>query len=423
MPLFSTDPSLSAEARGPLPPGRALRRLERWLYAYAALKDLVLLYPVYALLFAGHGLSTGQISSLFVIWSVTGVVAEVPSGVWADTVSRRSALVAGALLTGAGFGLWVAVPSYAAFAAGFALWGLGGALGSGALEALVYEELEQLGATDRYAGLTGRAAAVATVATAVATAAAAPVFAAGGFTALGAASTAACLLCAGAAAALPERRGGPARFADDGEDDGEAAGGGAGVGYGATLRAGLGEVRRIPAVRYAVLAVIVLTTVWGSLDEYVPLLAAATGTAVGDVPLLVLVVYAGVAVGGVLAGRARRWGAGATAGLLAGAALLMAVGALSGSPFGFALLAPAFLVFQLTDVVADARLQESLTGRARATVTSLAGLGTELTTLLVYGLYGAASGHADHGTLFALFAVPYVVFAAALAVRAQRGGP
>nr|EIF94415.1 hypothetical protein [Streptomyces tsukubensis NRRL18488] len=102
---------------------------------------------------------------------------------------------------------------------------------------------------------------------------------------------------------------------------------------------------------------------------------------------------------------------------------MMAVGALSGSPFGFALLAPAFLVFQLTDVVADARLQESLTGRARATVTSLAGLGTELTTLLVYGLYGAASGHADHGTLFALFAVPYVVFAAALAVRAQRGGP
>ncbi|WP_281292867.1 MFS transporter [Streptomyces qinzhouensis] len=394
------------------------------------MKDLVLLYPVYALLFAGHGLSTGQISSLFVIWSVTGVVAEVPSGVRADTVSRRSALVAGALLTGAGFGLWVAVPSYPAFAVGFVLWGLGGALGSGALEALVYEELEYLGAADRYAVLTGRSAAVATLATAVATAAAAPVFALGGFTLLGAASTAACVLCAVAAAALPERRGGPA----PGEQGAGAAAAGAsadagvpaaaddGAGYGATLRAGLGEVQRIPAVRHAVLMVIVLTTVWGSLDEYVPLLASATGAAVHHVPLLVLVVYAGVALGGVPAGRARRWGVRTTAALLAGAAVLSAVGALSGSPLGFALPAAAFLVFQLADVVADTRLQESLTGRSRATVTSLAGLGTELTTLLVYGVYGAASGYADHGTLFALFTLPYAVIAAVLAVRGRSGG-
>ncbi|MEU9607333.1 MFS transporter [Streptomyces sp. NPDC048057] len=391
---------------------RSLGRLQRRLLVHCGLRDLVLLYPVYALLFAEHGLSTAEISSLFVIWSLTSLLAEVPSGVWADAVSRRSALVTGPLLTGAGFALWVTVPSYPSFAAGFVLWGLGGALASGALEALVYEELARLDATDRYARLMGRSAALATLATAAATAAAAPVFAAGGFPALGVASVAACLLCALVAASLPENRDARAADADAQEP-----------GYGAVLRSGLAEVRRSAAVRRALVTVVVLSTVWGSLDEYVPLLAAATGVATPDVPLLVLVVYVGVALGGVLAARAQGMSARRTAALLTVSAGLMAVGALTGSPWGFVLLAVAFCVFQLADVVADARLQDALSGPSRATVTSLAGLGTEVTTLLVYAVYGAASGQVAHGALFALFALPYLVVAGALAGAAARPRP
>lgn len=116
------------------------RRLTATLYGYAFLDDFVLLYPVYALLFADSGLTVWQISSLFALWSVTGVLLEIPSGAWADAVSRRLLLWVGPLLTAAGFTLWVLVPSYWAFALGFVLWGIKGALGSGALEALVYEE-------------------------------------------------------------------------------------------------------------------------------------------------------------------------------------------------------------------------------------------------------------------------------------------
>ncbi|MEV4231637.1 MFS transporter, partial [Streptomyces bobili] len=134
-----------------------VRRLTATLYGYAFLDEFVLLYPVYALLFADTGLSVGQVSSLFVLWSATGVLLEVPSGAWADAVSRRLLLWLGPLLGAAGFALWVFVPSYWAFAAGFVLWGARGALGSGALEALVYEELERLGAADRYARIMGRA--------------------------------------------------------------------------------------------------------------------------------------------------------------------------------------------------------------------------------------------------------------------------
>ncbi|MER6596177.1 MFS transporter, partial [Micromonospora purpureochromogenes] len=137
------------------PPG--VRRLAATLYGYAFLQDLVLLYPVYALLFSDTGLSIGQISSLFVVWSATSILLEVPSGAWADAVSRRLLLCLAPLLAGAGYALWVLAPSYPAFALGFVLWGAGGALGSGALEALVFTELDRLGAAGRYARTMGRA--------------------------------------------------------------------------------------------------------------------------------------------------------------------------------------------------------------------------------------------------------------------------
>lgn len=147
-----------------VPDTTGVRRLTATLYGYAFLDELVLLYPVYALLFADTGLSLWQISSLFALWSITGVLLEVPSGAWADAVSRRTLLWLAPLLTATGFTLWVTIPSYGAFALGFVLWGAGGALGSGALEALVYDELDRLGAADRYARVMGRARAAGLVA-------------------------------------------------------------------------------------------------------------------------------------------------------------------------------------------------------------------------------------------------------------------
>lgn len=412
-------------------PGREVRRLERTLLCYAGSEDFVLLYPVYALLFAGHGLSTAEISVLFGVWSLTGVLLEVPSGVWADMVSRRLLLVAGPLLSAAGFGLWVTLPSFPAFAAGFVLWGAGGALRSGALEALVYEELERHGAGSRYPRLMGRAGAAGTVCTVAATALAAPVFAAAGYAGLGAASVAACLLCAFAATRFPEDR----RAAADGARAGHApvrAGrapaladhppadrapdlAGSARGYLHTLRDGLAEVHGSPSVRNALLLAVAVTTVWGSLDEYIPLLAAEAGATTAEVPLLALLVWAGVTAGGLLAGAAGRLSGRALGGWVAVASGALAAGALWGVPGGFVALGPAFAVFQAADVVTDARVQAAVTGPSRATVTSLGGVGTSLTTLLVYAAYGAASGHASHATLFALSAVPYLVIGAVMA--------
>lgn len=369
-----------------------------------------MLYPVYALLFADAGLSTAEISSLFAVWSITSFTLEIPSGVWSDGRSRRLLLTIAPLLAGTGFALWVVAPSYPFFLAGFVLWGAQGALQSGALAALVYEELEHAGAADRYAQVIGRATALGTIAATVAIGVAAPVFAAGGFVAVGAASVAACVAAAAVASGFPEHRV---------PSDGDVATGFRR--YRAVLAEGIAEARSAPAVRAALLLVPAVTAVWGALDEYVPLLAAGTGVTDESVPLLFLLVYLGVAFGGLLSAAASRLSMRSLGALLALAAVALAAGSLSGVPLGFVLVAAGFCVFQAVTVVADARLQEAITGRSRATVTSLAGFATEVLVVAVFGAYAVGSAFAGHAVLFAAFAAFYFAVAAAMIASSGDG--
>ncbi|WP_433436340.1 MFS transporter [Nonomuraea sp. CA-141351] len=364
------------------------------LYVYTFLGEFILLYPVYTLLFADAGLSVAETSSLFVIWSVTGMVLEIPSGAWADRVSRRLLLCLGPLLAGLGFGLWVLFPSYWAFALGFVLWGAEGALVSGAFEALSYEELSRRGLETRYVTVMGRATSVGLVADALAIGLAVPVFAAGGYLAVGAASVLACALCAAVALTLPERR-------TRGTEQPKSR-------YLAILREGVTEARTDPGVLHAVLQVSLVTAIWGALEEYVPFLAAETGVAKTTIPLLILLVWIGATAGGLLSGVVSAY-----APLLALGAVAMAAGALVGHPAGFGLIAVAFGAFQLAGVLAGARLQERITGTARATVTSVAGLGTNLVTVVVYVVYGATSSYVSHGTTFAILVLPYLLISVA----------
>ncbi|WP_204061257.1 MFS transporter [Microbispora corallina] len=363
------------------------------LYTYAFLEDFIVLYPVYAVLFADTGLSPGEISSLFAIWSVTGFALEIPSGVWADVFSRRRLLVAAPLLTGSGYALWTFLPSYPAFALGFVLWGAGSALRSGTLQALVYEELDRLGASGSYARLVGRSTALGTTAFMAASAVAGPVLSFGGYRAAGLASVLACLLCAAAGLAFPESRG-------RGREEGAR--------YLDVLRDGLAEVRRSVPVRRALLLISVVSGL-GSLDEYVPLLAQSTGVATPAVPLLVLLVSAGMTAGGWAAGRAPR----ALAPVLAAGALCLAAGAAVRRPEGFVLVAAAFGVVHWAVAGIEARLQDRIADGSRATVTSMAGLGAEVVALSVYAGYGAGSAWAPPWLIFSVTAVPYLLAAVA----------
>ncbi|MBE2999492.1 MFS transporter [Nocardiopsis sp. HNM0947] len=390
-----------------------LPRLTRPLYAYAVCQEFVLLYPVYALLFERSGLSVSQISSLFVIWSLTAVVLAVPCGALADLVPRRHLLALAPLLTGTGFALWLLAPSYPAFAAGFVLWGAGGALASGALEALVHTELDHRGAADHYARVMGITRALGVASVGAAALLAVPAMALGGYTAVGTASIAVCLLGALAGLALPEHRTTtPAHTHDEPEP-----------GYAATLRSGLHEARTSRPVRHALILLVVATAFWESLEEYIPLLASDAGVPAAQVPAVLLVVWAFVTTGGLLAARAALWPRPVLGLALLTATLAAAAGAHLGTWAGWVLLGAGFALYQMLAVVADARLQQTITGRARATVTSLAGLGTEAVAIAVFATYAGLSTGLGHPAVFTLFVLPYALIGVIMAAphRHPRG--
>ncbi|WP_350281636.1 MFS transporter [Kribbella sp. HUAS MG21] len=356
-------------------------------------------------MFADHGLSAAQISTLFVIWSATGFVLEVPSGAWADSYSRRKLLILGALVGALGYAAWITLPSFAGFALGFTLWGTSSALISGTFEAFVYDELAARDRTARFATLLGRARSGSFVMNLAATALAAPLFELGGYTLAGVVSVLSCLAQAVVAWSLPEAR--PVEAAREADEPGARAAFG---NYLHLLRSGVSEVLTSRVVRRSVLLVALLGG-FLAFDEYFPLLARETGAATEVVPLLIAGTVAAQAIGGALAGPAYRLPAATFAAGMAVTAVLIATGALSGSAWGFLPIAIGYGVLQLVIVVSEARLQDAITGPARATVTSVSGLFAEVSAIAVYGGFALGSVWFTMSILVAALTVPVLLTA------------
>lgn len=108
-------------------------------------------YPVFTILFLDYGLTLEQFAILNVVWAITIVVAEVPSGALADIFGRKRLLVFASFLMFVEMFLLVIVPIGAStilflvFLANRILSGLAEAAASGADEALAYDSLKLLG--------------------------------------------------------------------------------------------------------------------------------------------------------------------------------------------------------------------------------------------------------------------------------------
>ncbi|WP_433594802.1 MFS transporter [Nocardia sp. CA-145437] len=385
------------------------------MFAFTA--DLIPLYAIYALLFADHGLNAAQISSLFAIWSATAFLLEIPSGAWADTVSRRGLLVLSGALLAAGFAVWTLYPSYLGFAAGFVLWGTSGALRSGTFEALIYDDLHARAATAEYPRLMGYVRAATEAAALAGILAAAPLYAWGGYALVAWSSVVIAAVHTLTAALLPSA---PKSISaatvedleDVDDDDPDAAvepslsrapEAAEPVGYLAMLRAGLREALHVRLIRRGVILVALLNGIT-AFDEYFSLLADHAGAGPSLAAVLVGVTVAGSLAGAMLAGRTERMSARVMASALAVAGVLFIAGALlAGSAaahptslyvltaVGFSAVGIAYGIDYNADVIASARLQDAITGPARATVTSVAGFTTEVIALLVFGFAAVAT--------------------------------
>ncbi|MFF2086451.1 MFS transporter [Nocardia sp. NPDC058176] len=435
-------------------------------------RDLLPIYALYGVLFAENGLSTAQISLLLAIWSVTSFVLEVPSGAWADTVSRRGLLVLSCVLQAACFAGWMLVPTFAGFALGFLLWGIAGALESGTFEALIYDDLVARGEPSAYASIMGWARGAQEGTVLVAILAAAPLFAWGGYPLVGWVSVGIGVLHTLTALALPSApKAISATAVDDlddepnpstlgphivpgsapnatndrahsrrptgGElgstptdaaadqpqpvesDDGGIVRGASSSRYVIMLRTGLAEALRVRRVRRGVLLGALLYGIT-AFDEYFGLLAVSGGASTSTSALLVGVTVVGSLVGSLLAGRTEVLSARTLAIALFTAGILFIAGALAvGVDADPALLWIGFLGIGLAygidfnvEVVADARLQAAIEGPARATVTSVSGLLSEIVALAVFGFVAAATVWLSMSVTIALLGVVLLVTAA-----------
>lgn len=417
-------------------------------------RDLLPIYALYGVLFAENGLNTAQISLLLAIWSVTSFVLEVPSGAWADTVSRRGLLILSCVLQAACFACWMVAPTFAGFALGFLLWGIAGALESGTFEALIYDDLVARGEPSAYASIMGWARGAQEGTVLVAILAAAPLFAWGGFPLVGWVSVGIGVLHTLTAFALPAApRSISATAVDDLDDEpnpgtlgphitpgspsgttdphgptsaeqrstpsAEPASAAPSSRYLAMLRTGLGEALRVRRVRRGVLLGALLYGIT-AFDEYFGLLAVSGGASTSTSALLVGVTVVGSLAGSLLAGRAEVRSARTLSIALFVAGILFIAGALAvGVDAGPTLLWIGFLGIGIAygidftvEVVAGARLQDAIEGPARATVTSVSGLLSEIIALGVFGFVAVTTQWLSMSVTIALLGAVLLIAAA-----------
>ena len=114
-------------------------------------------YPIFTILFLDYGLTLEQFAILNMVWAVSIVLAEVPSGALADIVGRKRLLTFAALLMVIEMALIVFAPIGASsllflmFLGNRICSGLSEAAASGADEALAYDSLKALGREDEWA--------------------------------------------------------------------------------------------------------------------------------------------------------------------------------------------------------------------------------------------------------------------------------
>ncbi len=357
------------------------RRLAIMVVVYKFFSECFPIYPLYAVMFADRGgLSTAAISVLFLVWIAVAMVAEVPTGVLGDRLSRRVVLGCSPLLTGLAFVSWWLWPVFAGFLLGFVLWGVGYSLQSGCFQAYVYDELAAAGCSPMFARVYFRAEAAGLVGQVVAFISASVVGPSGYVTLLIVSAIMAGLSGLSVVALPPETTAGQRHHE---------------VRPGA-LKHAMGQLRSHPQLRLVVVMTALVCGVGAGLEEFPPLYYRALGLGTQWVPLVLVTV---LVISTALTMMARRWPhLSLTRNLLlvVGLMLLVLITSWASLPVALAGVVTYQAVIKLSQVLAHNSLQECMTGSARATVGSVQALGAEVVAMVISAGYGLGSRVIGH---------------------------
>jgi len=360
-------------------------------YTIAFCHDLILVYPVYAILFSRNGLSILQISLLMIWWCVTSGIFEVPSGALADRWQRKYLLAMAPLIKSGCFVLWaVANGSFMLYAFGFTLWSLGSSFASGTREAILYDTLRQNDdGPHEYERVRGRERICSNVACGIA-------FVCGGVIAqhsmvLTLGLSVPPLICASLVAlSLAE----PGRL-DGGRD----------LHYLQHFMSAWNEIRANPTIRYTFLYQLFCIDTFGQIDEFDPLYFSMVGLPMSVIGAVLFSRMVLQSYGHMVAYRLKSFeGIEHIVPLMAGCILAM-VGAFP-SKVMIPMIILSYLLIAPVEILIDGKMQHAIDGNSRATVTSSAVLFTTILGLpltMVFGLlsdkWGLGSGYVFFGTV------------------------
>ena len=352
------------------------------LYLFAALDELGPLATLYALLFIDNGFSTGQISVVFALWAAVGLLLEVPSGALADRMDRRHLLAIALVFRATGITLWLCFPSFGVLLLGTVLCAVHTTTMSGALEALVHDELSAHGESDDYGPVMARLGQAAHSSVFLSAPIAWMLMRAGvSIHTLGAVTVALNALSIAVVLSLPRTQ-----LHLDGEAPSLAD-------WWATLRSGVHTAAESPSLA-RMLTVGALIEGLCILDEYMPVLADDRGHPTAA-PLLVLAVFGGMLAGGELAARRPNLSSTALGLLLVAGAAASGLGLLSSTAAGVATFGLAYAALNVAWITSDARLQQRVPDETRATVTSVRALFANGVSIALFVIVGLLSSGTD----------------------------
>ena len=374
-------------------------------YAFEFVRELVLIYPVYAIMIGEAGVSPFGLSILLFVWSSTAIVLEVPTGTLADRMPRPPLIAVGLASKACGFLTWWLVPSFAGFLAGFVLWGLGSALRSGAAESLLYDKLAALRSTERLEHVYGRGEAAHSTGALTA-------MVIGGWAATGGYALPLVLSALGPLAAAgillrwigdaPRSQPPPTRESPV-----------------ATLLAGLREVRASRTLRQPILLLCTAVVAYEAGEEYFAPWYRELGLSLPAVGLALAASLLAHVLGFFFAAWLRRRRVPVLAVFLV-AGLLLTLGARAGDVRALPALWLFVALIAAGKVLLFGRVQRVITGHARATVISAIGMGQELSSLGVFLAIGAIATRTSWTTSFFCLGVALLATVATLGMVASR---
>jgi MFS family permease len=132
----------------------------RKLYAISALESIVFYYAFDKIFMQARGINLTQIIIIGVIYGLTVIIAEVPSGTLSDRWSRKYTLLLGSVFLGLNTIIWAISHSFLLFIIGTIFGGLCSAFRSGTDTSLLYDSLKEIGREKHYSTYLGRKRAI-----------------------------------------------------------------------------------------------------------------------------------------------------------------------------------------------------------------------------------------------------------------------